>query len=143
MRRGAALLGGLLCTGIAAGVWWWRAPSRRDVLLITVDPLRPDHRSAYGYTKHRTPNFDRLAQEGVLFENAFCDVTWTTPSMASVMTGRYATVHGLRTSYQRLSADATTLAEVLHANGKQTAAILGSFPVAAGFALDHSLQLYT
>jgi arylsulfatase A-like enzyme len=142
-RNSLLLLVVLIGVGVAAGVWWWRRPpSRRNVILITVDTLRPDRLSAYGYTKHHTPNFDRLAQEGVLFENAFCDVTWTTPSMASVMTGRYATVHGMRSSYQQLSPDVTTLAEVLHAHGRQTAAIVGSFPLDSMFGLDQGFELY-
>src|SRR5262245_34338743 len=106
MTSRIVLLALLTVATVVSGLWWWRQHSRRNVLLITVDTLRPDHLSAYGYTKHRTPNFDRLAREGVLFENAFCDVTWTTPSMASVMTGRYATAHGLKTSYQRLAPEA-------------------------------------
>ncbi len=105
----------------------------RNVLLITVDTLRPDRLSAYGYPGHETPSFDRLAREGVLFENAFCDVTWTTPSMASVMTGTYASTHGVRSSFRRLSDDATTLASLVRSAGAQTAAIVGSFPVHSTF----------
>jgi arylsulfatase A-like enzyme len=123
-----------------ASYWLW--PRRPNVILITIDTLRADRLSVYGYAKHRTPNFDRLAQEGVLFENAFCDVTWTTPSMASVMTGRYATVHGLRSSFQRLSADATTLAKLLRAHGVHTAAIVASYALAAVFGLDNGFSLY-
>jgi arylsulfatase A-like enzyme len=122
-----------------------RKPSRSEhpnVILITVDTLRPDRLSAYGYAKSATPNIDRLAREGVLFENAFCDVTWTTSSMASVMTGRYATRHGLRTSHQRLAPETTTLARVLRAAGMQTAAIVGSFPLDSMFGLDQGFELY-
>lgn len=136
-----ALLLVVTCSVVFA-VIWWRWPRHPNVVLITVDTLRPDRLSAYGYTKHRTPNFDRLAQEGVLFENAFCDVTWTTPSMASVMTGRYATVHGLRTSYQRLAPQARTLAEVLRGRGMTTAAIVASFPLDSEFGLDQGFALY-
>ncbi len=143
MKRIALVVGLVLCVMAMAVAWVrWTAPSRRNVVLITIDTQRADRISAYGYTEHQTPNLDRLAKEGVLFENAFCDVTWTTPSMASVMTGRYATVHGLRTSYQRLSPKATTLAETLHEQGRATAAILGSFPLDSMFGLDQGFDLY-
>lgn len=113
-----------------------------NVLLITIDTQRPDRLSCYGYKKHTTPAFDRLAQEGVRFANAFCDVTWTTPSMSSVMTGTYPTRHGLRSTYQRLAAENITLAEVLRSQGYATAAIVGSFPVAAMFGLDQGFDHY-
>jgi arylsulfatase A-like enzyme len=119
-----------------------RPSERPNIVLITVDTLRPDRLSSYGYAKGETPNMDRLAREGVLFENAFCDVTWTTSSMASVMTGRYATRHGFRSSHQRLAPGTTTLAGVLHAAGLQTAAIVGSFPLDSMFGLDQGFDLY-
>jgi choline-sulfatase len=120
-----------------------RSPPRRpNVVLITVDTLRPDHLSCYGYGRIVTPAIDRLASEGALFENAFADVTWTTPSMASVMTGLYAPHHGLRTSYQRLSPERTTLAEYLRSHGYETAAIVGSFPLDAIFGLDQGFRTY-
>jgi arylsulfatase A-like enzyme len=141
-RKTLLLSVAVACIAIGAAAWrLW--PSRRpNVILITIDTLRADRLSCYGYTKHRTPNFDRLAQEGVLFENAFCDVTWTIPSMASVMTGRYATVHGLRSSFQRLSPEATTLAELLSARGIHTAALIASFPLDSMFGLDQGFALY-
>jgi len=136
------LIVALICVTAGAATYWLRSRQRPNVILITIDTLRADRLSAYGYTKHQTPNIDRLAKEGVLFENAFCDVTWTTPSMASVMTGRYATVHGLRSSFERLSPQITTLAEVLSAQGVHTAALIASFPLDSMFGLDQGFALY-
>src|SRR5204863_6710478 len=117
-------------------------PRRANIVLITVDTLRPDHLSCYGYGAIVTPAIDRLAGEGVLFENAFTDVTWTTPAMASVMTGLYAPHHGLRNSGQRLGPDARTLAEVLAAKGVATAAIVASYPLDSIYGLDQGFELY-
>src|SRR5204863_2192860 len=117
-------------------------PRRANIVLITVDTLRPDHLSCYGYGAIVTPAIDRLAGEGVLFENAFADVTWTTPSMASVMTGLYAPHHGLRTSYERLAPERKTIAEYLRTNGFETAAIIGSFPLDAIFGLNQGFRAY-
>ncbi|MBW2399387.1 MAG: sulfatase-like hydrolase/transferase [Deltaproteobacteria bacterium] len=76
-----------------------REPSGRpNVLLVTIDTLRPDRLGAYGYDRIETPNIDRLAAEGALFETALTDTPWTTPSMSSVMTGTYATHHGFKST---------------------------------------------
>jgi len=116
---------------------------RPNVLLVTVDTLRPDRLGVYGYQKIRTPNIDRLAAEGALFEYAVSDTPWTTPSMSSVMTGNYATVHGFKsTNANRLARENVTLAEVLRDAGYTTAAILGSFPLDAVFQLDQGFDHY-
>jgi arylsulfatase A-like enzyme len=138
--RWLALILGAVGVG-GAGLWlFW--PHHENVILITIDTMRPDRISAYGYDKHRTPNLDRLATEGTLFENAFCDVTWTTPSMASVMTGTYATRHGLRSSFQTLKPEAITLAEILRNHEMHTAAIIASYPLASIFGLNQGFDLY-
>jgi len=114
-----------------------------NVLLLTVDTLRPDHLSAYGRAKHETPHIDRLAREGALFENAFADSPWTTASMASVLTGTYATEHGFKsTNAHRLAPANLTLAEVLSRHGYRTAAIIGSFPLDAIYQLDQGFDHY-
>jgi arylsulfatase A-like enzyme len=117
------------------------ASTRPSVLLITVDALRADRLSGYGYAQ-QTPHIDSLARDGVLFEHAVCDVPWTTGSMASVFTGQYASHHRLRLSTERLSETATTLAEVLRGAGYTTAAIIGSFPLASIYGLNKGFELY-
>lgn len=128
--------------GLAAATFWILRPRAENVILITIDTMRADRISAYGYQKHETPNLDRLAKEGTLFENAFCDVTWTTPSMASVMTGMYATRHGLRSSFQTLKPEAETLAEIIRDHGWDTAAIIASYPLHSIFGLNQGFKLY-
>ena len=116
--------------------------SRPSVILITVDTLRPDRLSCYGYQRNRTPGICSLARDGVLFERAVCDVPWTTGSMASVFTGQYAARHRLRLSTERLPDAATTLAEVLRGGGYTTGAIIGSFPLASIYNLNQGFQTY-
>jgi hypothetical protein len=119
------------------------APRERpSVLLITIDTLRPDRLSAYGYRGHATPFLDAIARDGALFEQAVCDVPWTSGSMASVLTGRYATHHGVRFGTDRLSDSAVTLAEVLKMHGWRTAAVIGSFPVASVYNLSQGFDTY-
>jgi arylsulfatase A-like enzyme len=66
-----------------------------NVLVIVVDTLRADHVSVYGYPRPTTPNFDRLAKQGVMFENAISASSWSLPSHVSLVTGRYLFEHGV------------------------------------------------
>lgn len=61
----------------------------RDILLLTVDALRADHLSSYGYSRPTTPNIDRLAAGGVRFAHAYCPTPHTSYSVTSLMTGKY------------------------------------------------------
>jgi arylsulfatase A-like enzyme len=63
--------------------------SRRDIVLLSVDALRADHVSAYGYARATTPRIDALAREGKLFTHAYCPTPHTSYSVTSMMTGRY------------------------------------------------------
>ncbi|MFW5866775.1 MAG: sulfatase-like hydrolase/transferase, partial [Armatimonadota bacterium] len=58
-----------------------------NVLLVVLDSLRADRMSAYGYRKPTTPNIDRIAEEGALFEQCWGDSSWTLPVSYSIMTG--------------------------------------------------------
>jgi len=73
------------------------APATRDspnVLVIVIDTLRADHLSSYGYPRLTSPEIDRLAKHGALFENAIAPSSWSLPSHASLVTGRLVYEHG-------------------------------------------------
>jgi arylsulfatase A-like enzyme len=70
-------------------------PGTPNVLVIVVDTLRADHLSSYGYARPTSPNFDRIAQQGVLFENAISTTSWSLPAHVSLLTGRYQFEHGV------------------------------------------------
>src|SRR5262249_54978081 len=71
------------------------APGASNVLVIVVDTLRADHLSCYGYSRSTTPHRDRIASQGVLFENALSTSSWSLPSHASLLTGMYPFEHGI------------------------------------------------
>jgi arylsulfatase A-like enzyme len=99
------------------------APSNApNVLLITLDTLRADHMSAYGYPRATTPFMDRLAQGGVLFESAFANSSWTLPSHASLLTGRLPEETGANWR-SPLKPGIPTLAEAFASRGYRTVAI--------------------
>ncbi len=91
-----------------------------NVLLISVDTLRPDHLGSYGYHRETSPHLDRLAREGVLFENAISSSSWTLPAHAALITGLVDSVHGCLDTNGRLTEDHTTLAERLKSAGYTT-----------------------
>ncbi len=66
-----------------------------NVLVIVIDTLRADHLASYGYSRLTSPTIDRMAKEGVLFENAIATCSWSFPSHVSLMTGRYQFEHGM------------------------------------------------
>ncbi|MCH7703553.1 MAG: sulfatase [Planctomycetes bacterium] len=85
----------------------------RGVLFITIDCLRADHVSAYGYDRATTPTIDRLAREGVLWENAFSAAPWTKPSVSSILTGHYPIHHGAFEGIKRSKGRRTVTTDVL------------------------------
>jgi arylsulfatase A-like enzyme len=93
------------------------------VILIIVDTLRPDALSCYNPDSGPTPHIDRLAQDGILFTNAFSVAPWTLPSVASIMTGLSPTVHLALRPESRLADTPTTLAECMRDEHYMTAAI--------------------
>ena len=120
-----------------------RMDTELNVLLITVDTLRPDHIGCYGHEGIRTPTIDALAGEGVLFENAVTSIPITLPSHASIMTGLYPPTHGIRFNGAiALSDSIVTLAEVLEDAGYVTGAIVGSYALDSEFGLNQGFQTY-
>src|SRR5262245_9241312 len=101
MRRILFAIAAILVIGAA---FYFRKPSpevtptipvvqKPNVLLITIDTLRPDHLGAYGYTKIQTPVLDRVAQSGILFRDAVCQTPLTLVSHSSLFTGLNPNVH--------------------------------------------------
>ena len=109
-------------------------PTRPDVVLISIDTLRADHLGAYGRAPTLTPEMDRLAREGVVFTRALASSPWTTPSVASLLTGLPVTRHGagrplssgLTFNRSPLPASFTTLAERFAAAGYRTRAVVAN-----------------
>ncbi len=135
MNRFAAALSliGLCCA---------RAP-QANLLLLTIDTCRADRLGCYGYARAETPNLDRLADEGVLFEEARTCVPITLPSHVSIMAASYPLTHGVRDNGAYLTPDSlVTLAEVLSGSGYTTAAFVGSFPLESRFNLDQGFDHY-
>lgn len=112
-------------------------PSRPNVLLITLDTTRADRIGAYGYKLGTTPNLDRLAREGIRFDDATTQAPLTGPAHAALLTGQYPGRLGIKDNANTpIPEAATTLAEALKGSGYRTGAFIGSFVVdrSYGFA---------
>jgi arylsulfatase A-like enzyme/tetratricopeptide (TPR) repeat protein len=106
------------------------AASHLNILLVTIDTLRWDRVGAYGGRIARTPNMDKLAAEGCLFEQSIVQVPLTRASHASILTGLYPFQHGIRDNFAPpLAPEHRTLAEILKGQGYRTGGFVGSFIV--------------
>ena len=109
-----------------------------DVFLITLDTLRADHVECYGYKQIKTPALNRLATDGIRFDQAFSASPITNTSHASILTGLLPSSHGVADFAIPLARNAPTISEALHERHYQTAAfisavILDSTSLAPGF----------
>jgi len=99
---------------------------RLNIIIYLVDTLRADHLSCYGNPVVKTPHIDKLASQGVLFQKAFSQCSWTRPSVASLFTSTYPSFHGAITKEDALTEQITTLAEVLKKNGYYTVGFINN-----------------
>jgi arylsulfatase A-like enzyme/Tfp pilus assembly protein PilF len=114
-----------------------------NVILIIVDTLRADHLSCYGYKDNKTPNIDRLAREGVLFETAVSHVPLTLPSFTSIFTSLTPWEHGVHYNEGFFVNDTLhTLAEVLAETGYATGGVAGAVIVHSAFGIDQGFSYY-
>ena len=115
----------------------------RHVFLITVDTLRADHMSLYGYDRRTTPFLDELAQQGVVFEQAIAQWPKTGPSMASLFTGMYPKTTGMRhRAALRLVQSYLTLPEFFKEQGFKTLAVVSNPVLSARLDWHHGFDEY-
>jgi choline-sulfatase len=114
-----------------------------NVMVVTIDTLRPDHLGCYGYRRIETPVLDRFAVRGTLFENAIAQSPLTPPSHASIFTGQNPNVHGVRNiGGFSLPASARPLARILQERGWDTAAFVSSVALKKTVGLSNGFAIY-
>ena len=112
------------------------ASRRPNIILITLDALRPDHLGCYGYKRNTSPNIDKIAKEGVIFTQAIAQSSHTAPSNASLISSTYPNIHNvIDWGYQFSSAISKTLPVALKEHGYSTAFISDqlALPLIKGF----------
>ena len=136
------------------------APQRSspNVVLISLDTVRADHLSVYGYTRPTAPHLEALARESALFRNCISTSAWTLPSHASMFTGLFPRTHGARLAGDYLAQKDVegrrlvafplaethaTLAEILRRHGYATGAVVANFSyLFRDFGLARGFDLY-
>ncbi len=102
-----------------------REEEMSNIILISLDTLRPDHLGCYGYHRDTSPAIDRLAADSVLFENAYSTTSWTLPGHISMLTSTNGASHQVYFPLQKMSPDLLTLADLLRTRGFYCAAFTG------------------
>ena len=118
----------LACLALVCAACGDSAPESRprDLLLITVDTLRPDFVSAYGQERPRTPTIDGLASRGVLYERAYSASPMTGPSHASMFSGLVPAEHGLKRNGRVIDEAVPWLPRDLQELGYSSAGVVGA-----------------
>ena len=142
-----SLIVGLLVVA-AASVWltffFQRTDKElRNIILISIDTIRADHLSSYGYQHKTTPRIDAFAENAVLFENCFANIPLTLPSHATMLTGLIPPSHGVQDNLSMsLSDSVLTLPEILQTQGYATYGIISADVLNKRYGLDQGFDVY-
>ena len=128
----------------------WAAPTvsgllrteRPNVIFYIIDGAGADYMSVYGYNRRTTPNLERLADEGTLFEYAYSNSSWTRPSTASFLTSlQHSVMGGMRNGRTVPPNEVPTISEHLHRIGYQTALFTSNPNAATMSNLDRGVDV--
>jgi arylsulfatase A-like enzyme len=136
------LAGGLVACAAAPGCGPGRGTSRPNLLFISIDTIRRDHCSVYGYALPTTPRMVQLAEQGARFEQAYAPMGTTGPSHATMFTGLHPRRHGVTKNGEILDVRIPRIAQVLRSYGYRTAAVVSSYTVSARFGLQHGFGVF-
>jgi arylsulfatase A-like enzyme len=95
---------------------------RPNIIVYSIETTRRDHLSVYGYHRRTSPFLEELAQESVVFEDAYSQSSWTKPTVASLLTGLQPCQHGANGLLGVLGDSHRLLPEVLREAGYRTGA---------------------
>jgi arylsulfatase A-like enzyme len=113
----------LMTAGAAALRLGRAADAPPNILYMMADDHAAHAISAYGSKINQTPNIDRIAQQGVRFDNCFCTNSICTPSRAVILTGQYSHITGVKTLADALDPARQNVAKLLQGGGYQTAMV--------------------
>ena len=121
-----ALLIAVMAMVICAASCSSQEPFSGNILIITIDTLRPDYLSFNGYDKPVSPAMDALLSRSWYYNEALTTVPRTTSALASLFTGSYPHTNGVRTLWNPIAKTAVTLAEDMRSAGYQTLAVIAN-----------------
>jgi N-acetylglucosamine-6-sulfatase len=112
-----------------------------NIVFILADDHRWDYLSAKGHPFIQTPNIDRIAKEGILFDNAFVTTSLCSPSRASFLTGQYPQRHGVQNNFTPWDNNSVTFFEHLKQRGYNTA-FIGKWHMPGGIPALRGMDLF-
>ena len=121
---------------------------RTSIVLVVLDTVRADHLGLYGYERATTPRLEELATSAIVYDRAYATASWTLPTIASILTGQAAGVHGAGYSVggaarpTRMRTSVPTIAETLRAYGYATAAVVNAPFLGPMFGFDRGFDVY-
>ena len=146
---GCCVLGGVMAlAGVAVMLPWPTGTAdtgpddRPNFLIITIDTLRRDGVSYYSDDAAETPNFDAFAGSSLVFDHFYTNAPWTVPSMMTMLTGRYPSVHGT-TWETRCTPSLRTLPELLSDSGYRTEAIVATPVITPGHGFIRGFEKFS
>jgi arylsulfatase A-like enzyme len=113
-----------------------------NLVLISIDTLRRDRLTVYGYAKETSDAIERLAKESVVFDSAITAQTNTAPSHATVLTGLFPGSHGILQNGMRLKDDIPTMASILKARGYATGGFVSGWTLSPHTQLQRGFDEY-
>lgn len=113
-----------------------------NLIIVSIDTLRPDHMGCYGYSRPTSPIMDRFAKENILFKNVYAQSPYTLPSHVSLFTSQYPTTHGVYSEEHRIARGTTLLSEVLAQEGWATACFCNGGYLSHEYGFQQGFDLY-
>lgn len=113
-----------------------------NIILISIDTLRVDHISGYGYESQTTPFLDSLIRRGTSFSNAISPAPWTLPAHLSLFTSLYPHTHGVVNDQLALDDDVITLPMLLQRAGYRTGGFASCLYLFPGYGFDRGFDHY-
>ncbi|MFO8057015.1 MAG: sulfatase-like hydrolase/transferase, partial [bacterium] len=146
MKRWLYLIPGMIVVLLAGAYVGFREHNTAhlpgNIILVSIDTLRADHVGSYGYHRNTTPNLDRLAKQGVRFQNVASTTSWTIPAHMGMFTSQYDLVHGVLIPHDRLDDKRITMAETMKKAGYTTAGFFSSITLDPVFGFGKGFDDY-
>lgn len=148
LRKWIAVPVALIVTAAVLAAWFkLRTPNepKQNVVLIIIDTVRGDALGCYGNPLQPSPNIDALAAEGVRFDQAISSSGWTLPSVASLLTGTWPTLHGGVGKITKLTTirdELPTAAEIMREAGFRTLGFANAAFVSPMLHLDRGFDVF-
>ena len=118
------------------------SPDQPDIIFVSIDTLRADHLSSYGYERETSPFLDRLAAEGTRFAHARSASPWTLPAHTTMLTGQLPSTHRVVDDNLSLSASVPVLPALLQEAGYNTGGFVSTLYVSRKFGFERGFDVF-